>query len=66
MLFYITLIARGIFFLHKFIGGNQNHLNWVADPQIAYSVIFTEAFDASRGLVGAIFPERIPLAHSQN
>ena len=46
VLFYLTLISRGILFLHKHIGTNQHHLNFTHDSAIAYSVIFMEAFDS--------------------
>jgi hypothetical protein len=66
LLFYITLLSRGIFFLGKHIGNDQNHKNWVHDKDLAYSIIFTEAFNTELGIVGAVLPERIPVCHPQN
>jgi len=63
VLFHLTLIARGIFFLHKHIGVDPTHQNWVNDMHIAYSIIFCEAFNTELGVVGAIMPERIPVCH---
>lgn len=65
LLFYISLIARGILFLNKCLGGNPQHLNWTHDQFIAYSIVFCEAFDDARAIVGAVLPERVPVAHAQ-
>jgi hypothetical protein len=66
LLFYITLLSRGIFFLGKHIGNEPAHKNWVHDNLLAYSIIFTEAFNAELGIVGAVLPERVPVCHPQN
>jgi hypothetical protein len=66
LLFYITLLTRGIFFLAKFIGNEPAHKNWVGDSMLAYSIVFMEAFNAELGIVGAVMPERIPICHPVN
>ncbi len=63
LLFYLTLLSRGIFFLGKNVGSDPNHKNWVNDKDLAYSIIFTEAFNTELGIVGAVLPERIPVCH---
>lgn len=62
VLFYIGLIARGILFLHKNIGSEIKHQNWVYDKFLCYSIIFCEAFTTELGIVGAVLPERIPVS----
>ena len=61
VLFYISLVTRGIFFLHKNIGGNPRHHNWLVDQKMAYCVHVFEAFDADKALACHIMPERVPL-----
>lgn len=63
LLFYISMISRGLLFLHKHVGVNQTHHNWVADPKIAYSILFCEAFTPEIGIVGSVMPERVPVAN---
>lgn len=62
-LFYIALISRGIFFLHKHIGNNPKHQNWYVDPKLAYSVVFFEVFNDKQAIIGSIMPERIPICY---
>ncbi|CDW72543.1 lupus brain antigen [Stylonychia lemnae] len=65
LLFYISLMARGILFLHKYIGKNPKHQNWGIDPSIAYCVIFCEALDEERCIISTINPERIPVCFTE-
>lgn len=66
VLFYVTLISRGILFLHKNIGTDPKCLNWTHDNYLVYSIIFCEAFTPEIGIVGAVMPERVPVAHPTN
>ena len=56
LLFYITLLSRGIFFLGKHVCNDANHKNWVHEKDLAYSIIFTEAFNTEFGIEGAVLP----------
>jgi hypothetical protein len=66
LFFYLSIVRRGIFFLHKCIGNKITHQNWVIDPDLAYTVIFCEAFNDKNLIVGAIMPQRLPIATSSS
>jgi len=64
LLFYVSLVARGIFFLHKHLGNNPKLHNWRIDQEIAYCVHIFEAFDTQRAITCHILPERVPVCMS--
>jgi hypothetical protein len=61
LLFYFSLLARGILFLHKHLGQYQSNLNYVTDYTLNYALMFCEAFDHDQGIIAAILPERLPI-----
>ena len=63
--FYLSMISRGILFLHKQIGNNPKHQNWGVDPSMAYCVVFCEAFDQTRHIISTINPERVPICYPE-
>ena len=60
-MFYVSLVSRGIFCLHKHIGNNAKHQNWAIDQTACYTVHICEALDSDTVLVGSILPERVPI-----